>query len=103
MQQSTDTPELIDLEALGLRLRGTFHRPAGPFSVMRTGSGDQGQTAVLFHNSLALPRAAASDSAVYSADSFAQRGYPAFRFDLPELGDSGGEASTDHDCALEGR
>jgi pimeloyl-ACP methyl ester carboxylesterase len=99
MQQATDTRELIDVEVLGLRLRGTFHRPVEPFaeafSVTRPGSGRQGQTAILFLNSLALPRAATGDSAVYWADAFAERGYPAFRFDLPGLGDSDGETSTD--------
>jgi pimeloyl-ACP methyl ester carboxylesterase len=99
MQQATDTRELIDVELLGLRLRGTFHRPVGPFaepfSVMRSGSSRQGRTAILFLNSLALPRAATGDSAVYWAHSFAERGYPAFRFDLPGLGDSDGETSTD--------
>jgi alpha-beta hydrolase superfamily lysophospholipase len=49
----------------------------------------------LFLNSLALPRAATGDSAVYWADSFARLGYPAFRFDLPGLGDSDGQTSTD--------
>jgi pimeloyl-ACP methyl ester carboxylesterase len=99
MQQAIDTRELIEVEVLGLRLRGTFHRPAGPcaepFSVIRPGSGQQGRTAVLFLNSLALPRAATGDSAVYWAEAFSNRGYPAFRFDLPGLGDSEGEASTD--------
>jgi alpha-beta hydrolase superfamily lysophospholipase len=51
--------------------------------------------AVLFLNSLALPRAATGDSAVYWADSFARLGYPTFRFDLPGLGDSDGQTSTD--------
>lgn len=95
MQQATDTRELIDVEVLGLRLRGTFHRPARSFAALRSGSGDQGRTGVLFLNSLALPRAATGDSAVYWADAFAERGYPAFRFDLPGLGDSDGETSTD--------
>jgi pimeloyl-ACP methyl ester carboxylesterase len=54
-----------------------------------------GRPALLFLNSLALPRAATGDSAVYWADSFARSGYPTFRFDLPGLGDSDGQTSTD--------
>jgi pimeloyl-ACP methyl ester carboxylesterase len=94
MQQATDTRELIEVEVLGLRLRGTFHRPVRSSAVMRSGSAGQGRTAILFLNSLALPRAATGDSAVYWAAAFADRGYPAFRFDLPGLGDSDGETST---------
>jgi pimeloyl-ACP methyl ester carboxylesterase len=94
MQQATDTRELVDVEVLGHRLRGTYHRPAPSASAMRPRNGGQGQTAVLFLNSLALPRAATGDSAVYWADSFAEHGYPAYRFDLPGLGDSDGETTT---------
>jgi pimeloyl-ACP methyl ester carboxylesterase len=94
MQQATDTRELIDVEVLGHRLRGTFHRPAGLSAATRSSNSSRGSTAILFLNSLALPRAATGDSAVYWADSFAERGYPAFRFDLPGLGDSDGETTT---------
>jgi pimeloyl-ACP methyl ester carboxylesterase len=50
---------------------------------------------VLFVNSLSMPRAASGDSAVHWAGSIAAHGYPSFRIDLPGLGDSEGEASTD--------
>ena len=46
-------------------------------------------------NSLSLPRAASGDSAVYWADRIAAKGFPSFRVDLPGLGDSQGESSTD--------
>jgi pimeloyl-ACP methyl ester carboxylesterase len=94
MQQATDTRELIEVEVLGHRLRGTYHRPARSSSATRSGNGGQGRTAILFLNSLALPRAATGDSAVYWGDSFAERGYPTFRFDLPGIGDSEGETTT---------
>jgi alpha-beta hydrolase superfamily lysophospholipase len=100
MLQAIDTRELISLDILGYCLRGTFHRPAGDTSVSWSLPASAlnrapGGPAVLFLNSLALPRAAAGDSAVYWADAFALRGYPTFRFDLPGLGDSDGHASTD--------
>jgi pimeloyl-ACP methyl ester carboxylesterase len=42
----------------------------------------------MFLNPGFLPRSGHADSAVYWADSFANAGYPSFRFDLPGLGDS---------------
>ena len=95
MFRATNTRELISLDILGHRLNGTYHRPPEDRSASWTGGTRAGSTAILFLNSLALPRAATGDSAVYWADSFARRGYPAFRFDLPGLGDSDGQASTD--------
>jgi len=95
MLKYTDTRELISLDILGHRVRGTYHRSFDD----RTSSWMSGtcadRPAVLFLNSLALPRAATGDSAVYWADAFARLGYPTFRFDLPGLGDSDGQASTD--------
>jgi len=83
---------LMVLDGLGVRLQGTYHRPAGGLSVA-TGAGDR--VGVLFVNSLSLPRAASGDSAVHWANAIAALGYPAFRIDLPGLGDSAGQASTD--------
>ena len=95
MLQVTDTRELISLDVLGYRLRGTYHRPPDYSSASWTAGTGTGHSAVLFLNSLALPRAATGDSAGYWAESFARRGYPTFRFDLPGLGDSDGRTSTD--------
>ena len=50
---------------------------------------------MLFLNALSSPRSLRGDSAVYWATSFAARGYPAFRIDLPGLGDSYGELPND--------
>ena len=58
-------------------------------------SGGNGRVGVLFVNSLSLPRAASGDSAVHWANGVAALGYPAFRIDLPGIGDSAGHASTD--------
>ena len=50
---------------------------------------------IVFVNSLALPRTATGDSAVYWAESFAGCGYPSFRLDLSGLGDSDGDIPAD--------
>jgi len=95
MLSAIENRELIVLDGLGTRIQGTVHVPPSGF---QRGPSDQrflGRTGVLFLNSLSLPRAASGDSAVHWADSIAEHGYPAFRIDLPGLGDSGGSASTD--------
>jgi pimeloyl-ACP methyl ester carboxylesterase len=100
MLEAIGKREILVLDGLGVRLRGTYHRPAD--WAFDSTTGDSGasrtrlnRTGVLFVNSLSLPRAASGDSAVYWADSMAGHGYPAFRIDLPGLGDSEGEASPD--------
>jgi len=82
------TRELIELDGLGVRLRGTYHRAPQRAAM-------QDRVGVLFVNSLSLPRAASGDSAVHWADAIAAFGYPSFRVDLPGLGDSEGHATTD--------
>jgi pimeloyl-ACP methyl ester carboxylesterase len=48
-------------------------------------------TGVLMFNTGFLPRSSDADSGVYWADCFARSGYPAFRVDLPGLGDAAGQ------------
>jgi alpha-beta hydrolase superfamily lysophospholipase len=91
MHDAIENRELIRLEGLGVHLQGTYHRPAGVAQVASA----KGRLGVLFVNSLSLPRAASGDSAVHWAHSIAGHGFPAFRIDLPGLGDSDGRASTD--------
>ena len=95
MHEAIEKRALIDLDCLGGRVQGTFHRPADHLSPDPAGKAGQQRPGVLFLNSLSLPRAASGDSAVHWADSIAEQGYPAFRIDLPGLGDSEGAASTD--------
>lgn len=92
MREGIEKRELIVLHGLGLRLQGTYHRPSGGLTVA-SAAGER--VGVLFVNSLSLPRAASGDSAVHWAEAIAEMGYPSIRIDLPGLGDSGGEASTD--------
>jgi pimeloyl-ACP methyl ester carboxylesterase len=95
MHEAMGKRELIVLDGLGVRLQGTYHLAAKHSSGLPANRGVSSRLGVLFVNSLSLPRAASGDSAVHWADSIAGLGYPAFRIDLPGLGDSEGEASTD--------
>lgn len=93
MLEAIGKRELFVLDGLGVRLQGTYHPTAERSSESPANLGGKDQLGVLFLNSLSLPRAASGDSAVHWADSIAELGYPAFRIDLPGLGDSEGEAS----------
>jgi pimeloyl-ACP methyl ester carboxylesterase len=83
MQEVIEARELFTLKGLGPIVRGTHHLACAPVP----GSGPVG---LVILNSLSPTRAAAGDSAVYWADSFAKYGYPVFRLDLPGFGDSEG-------------
>jgi pimeloyl-ACP methyl ester carboxylesterase len=72
--------EAITFELDGHWLQGTCHSAEGPR-----------KRGVLFFNSGAQPRSGRGDLNVRLADAFAREGYPAFRFDLPGLGDSEGD------------
>ncbi|MEW6072544.1 MAG: hypothetical protein AB1726_08130 [Planctomycetota bacterium] len=74
----------LTLEVDGHRLVGTHHLPAGvPAAAPGLG--------FLLLNAAQLPRAGMGDMPVEIADRVAAQGIPAFRFDLPGLGDSPGE------------
>src|ERR1700740_1964791 len=94
MLRGIETRELITLDCSGVPIQGTFHRPTKRF-FSPPATRDARVPGILFLNSLSLPRAATGDSAVYWADSCAEQGYPSLRFDLPGLGDSPGNISTD--------
>jgi pimeloyl-ACP methyl ester carboxylesterase len=81
MTRSTATRELFTLTAGSAIIPGTHHKCAGQVN----------PTGVLMFNTGFLPRSSDADSGVYWADCFAQSGYPAFRVDLPGLGDAAGQ------------
>lgn len=81
--------EVISLVVDGRCLCGTYHKPQDAAAALRASSDENNGIGILFLNPGFLPRA--SPSAVYWAESFANSGYPAFRFDLPGLGDSEGD------------
>src|ERR1700691_1207786 len=81
MTRSTPTRELFTLTAGSASIPGTHHKCAGQVNA----------TGVLMFNTGFLPRSSDADSGVYLADCFARSGYPAFRVDLPGLGDAAGQ------------
>jgi pimeloyl-ACP methyl ester carboxylesterase len=89
-----ESRELFTLDGQNVRLQGTYHRPRNGVAGSTQGARGQNPIGVLFLNSLFLPRTATGDSAVYWAESFAACGYPAFRMDLPGLGDSDAPLNT---------
>jgi pimeloyl-ACP methyl ester carboxylesterase len=87
-----DTREAITVSVGGICLRGTYHKCRDTGSGSPVGIGRTDRLGLLFLNHGFLPRAAPGDSAVYWGNSLATCGYPSFRFDLPGLGDSDGDA-----------
>lgn len=81
MTRSTPTRELFTVTASSASIPGTHHKCAGQVN----------PTGVLMFNTGFLPRSSDADSGVYWADCFAKSGYPAFRVDLPGLGDAPGQ------------
>ncbi len=77
----------IECEIDGQWLRGTCHEPPGA-----SRAPEPGRTGVFFGNAGWLPRSGRGDLYAHLADALAREGYWAFRFDMPGLGDSDGEA-----------
>jgi pimeloyl-ACP methyl ester carboxylesterase len=94
MKETIEKRELIVLDGLGVIIRGTYHKTYDDTSGAQSNLIERNRIGVLFLNSLSPTRAAHGDSAVYWADSFAERGYPSFRLDLPGFGDSEGDPPT---------
>jgi len=87
-----ETREAIEVPVTGLRLRGTYHKPNMGTQASAGAAEKSKVVGLLFLNHGFLPRAAPGDSAVGWANALAEDGYACFRFDLPGLGDSDGEA-----------
>jgi pimeloyl-ACP methyl ester carboxylesterase len=85
--------ELITLGGDGVLLRGTHHKTTSEAANLPLRSGNS--MGVVFLSALSSPRSLTADSAVHWANSFAARGYPSFRIDLPGVGDSYGETPND--------
>jgi pimeloyl-ACP methyl ester carboxylesterase len=94
MNDAIESRELITLSGPMGSIRATYHKPQDLVAGSRGAEDAQRRTGVVFLNSLFLPRTATGDSAVYWAESFAKRGYPCFRVDLPGLGDSDAPLNT---------
>lgn len=95
MKGTIEKREIITVASGGFNLRGTYHRPQTERCDSLPSVHENDRVGVLFLNSGFQPRAASGDAAVYWADSFAKCGYPAFRFDLPGLGDSDGDLAVE--------
>ena len=75
---------IIEISFSGQRCIGTFHEPLIMNSV-------RSSTGVIFTNFGWAPRDGQGSLGTVMADDFASAGFPAFRIDLPGLGDSPGE------------
>lgn len=79
------------LDGFGVTVRGTYHKPYEDSSDLRLNLAPEHRIGVVFLNGLSATRSSNGDAAVSWADSFAERGYPSFRIDLPGFGDSEGD------------
>ena len=95
MKEAIETRELFALDNLGVVLQGTCHDTCDKGLDAQSNLIKRDRVGLLFMNGLSAMRSAKGDSAVYWADSFAKRGYPSFRLDLPGFGDSEGDPPTD--------
>ena len=84
MKEAIETRELFTLDNLGVVLQGTCHDTCDKGLGAQSNLIKRDRVGLLFMNGLSAMRSAKGDSAVYWADSFAKRGYPSFRLDLPD-------------------
>lgn len=87
MNIAIDTRELITICESQSTIFGTHHKVPAAALVANIG--------IVFLNGLYAARSANGDAAVFWADSFAERGFPSFRVDLPGYGDSSGDPPDD--------
>lgn len=94
MIKTIDARELFALERPEGLIQGTYHR-AHQNAGGKPEFARQQRLGVVFLNGLPATRSAHGNAAAYWADSFAERGYPCFRIDLPGFGDSAGDPPAD--------
>lgn len=93
MNSAIEGRELISVTVAGALLRGTYHHAIDENFLSGVNSNRKlSRPGLLFLNHGFLPKSAPGDSAVFWCERITQCGYPCFRFDLPGLGDSDGEA-----------
>jgi hypothetical protein len=85
---------ILTWQIMGEDLVGTYHMPA---TIPTNGYINEPRVGVLLLNPGPAPRAGNSDLYVHIGDRLASRGIPAFRFDLPGLGDSSGSTPSEID------
>lgn len=79
---------VVQLEVEGHRLVGILH---WPIPEKKQQLNFRGRIGILQSNTGWLPRSSRGDLSAHLADFTAELGYPAFRFDMPGLGDSPGD------------
>jgi len=91
MKEVIEARELFILDGPGAIVRGTHHKTCDESFNSPSNQIGRDRVGLVFLAGLSATRALNGDVAVYWADSFAERGYPSFRLDLPGSGDSEGD------------
>jgi pimeloyl-ACP methyl ester carboxylesterase len=88
MKNKIEDRELFALKAADGNIPVTHHKARQRGAPASSSKDGKGRVGILYLNSMSPTRAARGDSSVRWAEWHAERGYPAFRVDLPGFGDS---------------